>query len=58
MSEGYLTAKEVAVFLKLHPDTICELCKKGEIEAVKVNGMTSKWLIKREPFEAKYGAIS
>jgi excisionase family DNA binding protein len=58
MSEGYLTAKEVAMYLKLHPDTVCELCKKGEFDAVKVGGITSKWLIKRGPFEAKFGKVS
>jgi excisionase family DNA binding protein len=55
---SYLTTTEVAKHLRLSKDTVLNLVANGEIPAVRSGkAKNSKILIKREPFEKKWGRV-
>lgn len=46
-----LTIQEVAELLKMHPVTVTEKCRTGELPAVKIGG---KWRFSREKIMALF----
>jgi excisionase family DNA binding protein len=44
-----MTTKEMAKYLKLHPITICKLCKEGKIPSIRIGGV---WRFNKEVIDA------
>lgn len=55
----YITVKEASEHLRMHENSVLRAINNGEIEAVTLakKGRGVKKLIKREPFEAKFGKV-
>lgn len=54
----YITVKEAASHLRMHPNTVLNGIERGDIEAVTVGkGKACKKLIRRKPFEKKFGKV-
>jgi excisionase family DNA binding protein len=45
MSDGLLTAREVAKILRISDESVYRLCRKGRLKATRVGGL---WRIPRE----------